>query len=71
MFPKRKKLAENVIKIHSRALETRSNVGTAFASQSPTPALSSLLEVINFYHTERCFSWGLLFVFMLSKWNKI
>ena len=43
-----KKMAENVLKNPGRALE---NVGTAFASRNPKAALTSLPEVINFYHT--------------------
>ena len=44
-------MAENVLKNPGRALEIGANVGTAFASRSPKAALSSLPEVINFYHT--------------------
>ena len=58
-----KKMAKNVLKPHGRALETEANVGTAFAFQSPTPALSSLLEVINFYHTGTGFYLGNFFWF--------
>ena len=34
-----------------RALEIGANIGTAFASWSPKAVLSSLQEVISFYHT--------------------
>ena len=44
-------MAKKRIKNPRRALEIVANVGTAFASGSPKAALSSLLEVINFYHT--------------------
>ena len=44
-------MAKNVIKNPGGALEIGANVGTAFASRSPKAALSSLPEVINFYHT--------------------
>ena len=46
-----KKMAKNVLKIPGRALEIGANVGTAFASRNPKAALTSLPEVINFYHT--------------------
>ena len=44
-------MAENVLKIPRKALEIGANVGNAFASRSPKADLSSLLKVINFYHT--------------------
>ena len=44
-----KKMAKHVIKSPERALENGANVGTAFASRGHKAALSSLLEVINFY----------------------
>ena len=46
-----KKLATNVLKNPGRALEITSNIATAAATKSPKAALSSLPEVINFYHT--------------------
>ena len=46
-----KNMAKNVLKNPGRALQIGANVGTAFASRSPKAALSSLPEVINFYHT--------------------
>ena len=46
-----KKMAKNVLKNPGRALEIGANVGSAFASRRPKAALSSLPEVINFYHT--------------------
>ena len=46
-----KKMAKNVMKNPGRALEIGANVGTAFASRNPKAALTSLPEVINFYHT--------------------
>ena len=48
-----KKMAKNVLKNPGRALEIGANVGTAFASRNPKAALTSLPEVINFYHTGR------------------
>ena len=46
-----KKMAKNVLKNPGRAPEIGANVGTAFASRNPKAALTSLPEVINFYHT--------------------
>ena len=48
-----KKLAKNVLSNTGRALEIGANVGSAFASRSPKAALSSLPEVIKFYHEGR------------------
>ena len=48
-----KKMAKNVLKNPGRALEIGANVGSAFASRNPKAALTSLPEVINFYHTGR------------------
>ena len=46
-----KKMAKNVLKNPGRALEIGANVGSAFASRNPKAALTSMPEVINFYHT--------------------
>ena len=46
-----KKLATNVSKNAGGALEITSNIATAAATKNPKAALSSLPEVINFYHT--------------------
>ena len=46
-----KKLATNVLKNPGRALEITSNIATATATKNPKAALSTLPEVINFYHT--------------------
>ena len=46
-----KKLATNVLKNPAQALEIRANFCTAAASRNPKAALSTLPEVINFYHT--------------------
>ena len=53
-----------------RALEIGANVSSAFASRSPKAGLSSLPEVIIFYHTEKSLYLGKFFAFMPSKWNK-
>ena len=46
-----KKLATNALKKPARFLEIGANVATAAASRKPKAALSTLPEVINFYHT--------------------
>ena len=46
-----KKIATNVLKKPGRALEITSNIATAAATKNPKAALSTLPEVINFYHT--------------------
>ena len=46
-----KKLAANIRKNPGRALEIGANVATEAASRNPKAALSTLLEVISFYHT--------------------
>ena len=48
-----KKLATNLIKNPARALEIGANVATAAASRNPKAALSTLPEVIKFYHEGR------------------
>ena len=46
-----KKLAKNALKNPSRFLEIGANIASAAATKSPKAALSTLTEVINFYHT--------------------
>ena len=46
-----KKLATNALKNPGRFLEIGANVATAAATRNPKAALSTLPEVINFYHT--------------------
>ena len=46
-------LATNVLRSPGRALEIGANVGIAFASRSPKKALSTLPEMINFFHTRK------------------
>ena len=48
-----KKLAKNALKNPSRFLEIGAIVATAAASRSPKAALSTLPEVIKFYHEGR------------------
>ena len=45
-----KKLAKNVLKNPSRALDITRNIATAAASRSLKNVLSTLPELINFYH---------------------
>ena len=46
-----KKLAKNVISNPGRAFDLTAKIATAAATKSPKAALSTLPEVINFYHT--------------------
>ena len=46
-----KKLARNVLSNPTRALIITANIATAAESRNPKKVLSSLPEVINFYHT--------------------
>ena len=46
-----KKLAKNVLSNPGRALDSTAQIATAAATNSPKAALSTLPEVINFYHT--------------------
>ena len=46
-----KKLATNALKNPAKFLEIGANFATAAASRDPKGALSTLPEVINFYHT--------------------
>ena len=46
-----KKLAKNVLSNPAQALDLTPKIATAAATKSPKAALSTLPEVINFYHT--------------------
>ena len=46
-----KTLAKNVLSNPGRALDLTAKIATAAATKSPKAALSTLPEVINFYHT--------------------
>ena len=46
-----KKLAKHVLSNPGRALDLTAKIATAAATKSPKAALSTLPEVINFYHT--------------------
>ena len=53
-----KKLATNVLKNPTRAFEIGANVATAAASRNPKAALSTLPEVIKFYHERQSLHLG-------------
>ena len=46
-----KKLAKNVLSNPGRALDLTAKIATAATTKNPKAALSTLPEVINFYHT--------------------
>ena len=48
-----KKLAKNVLSNPGRALDLTAKIATVAATKSPKAALSTLPEVINFYHTRK------------------
>ena len=55
-----KKMAKNVLKNSGRALEIGANVGTALATRKPKAVLSSLPEVIKFYHSGKGLHLGII-----------
>ena len=55
-----KKLAKNVLTNPGRALDLAAKIATAAATKSPKAALSTLPEVINFYHTGKSLYLGKL-----------
>ena len=54
-----KNLATDALKNPARFLEIGSNIATAAASRNPKASLSTLPEVINFYHTGKSFYLGI------------
>ena len=46
-----KKMAENVLKNPSRALDIAANIATAAASRNPKNVMSTIPELITFYNT--------------------
>ena len=64
-----KKIATNVLKSPGRALESSSNIATADATNSPSAGLSSVPEMISFYHTSKGLYLGKLVSFMLHQWT--
>ena len=53
-----KKIAKNVLKNPSRALDITANIATAAASRNPKNVMSTLPELITFYNTGRSFYLG-------------
>ena len=53
-----KTLATNALKNPAKFLEIGANVATTAASRTPKAAFSTLLEVVNFYHTGKSFYLG-------------
>ena len=60
------KLAKNVLKNTSLALDNTANIATTAASRSPKNVLSTLPEIINFYHTGKGLYLG-MFVYIFIK----
>ena len=65
-----KKLARNFSSYPTRALDITANIATAAAIRNPDKVLSTLPEVINFYHTSKSFTLVNMFNFIPSEWNK-
>ena len=65
-----KKLATNLFKNPGRALEITSNIASAAATESPKAALSSLPEMINFYHIGKGLYLRKFAKFIPNKWSK-
>ena len=51
-----KKMAKNVLKNPSRALDITTNIATAAASKNPKNVTSTLPEMIPFYNTGKAFT---------------
>ena len=66
-----KKLATNVLKNPSRALDFTANNARAAASRSPKNVISTLPEVTNFYHTGKELYLDEILYFMFYKWIKV
>ena len=64
------KVATNVLKNPGRALENGANVATAAASKNPKNVLSTLPEVINFYHKGQGVHFGKFIKILLYKWKQ-
>ena len=66
-----KKLLTNVLKTPSRAMDFTANIARAAASISPKNVISTLPEVINFYHTGKELYVDDILYFMFYKWIKL
>ena len=62
--------ATNVKKSLGRAFENTSNIATVAVTKNPKATLSSLPEIINFYHCGRDLYLPRFAFVMLYKWNK-
>ena len=60
-----KKMVQNVLKNPSRALKVSGNIASAAASRNPRATLSTLKDVIDFYHTGRGSYLGIIVWIML------
>ena len=65
-----KKVATNILKNPGRPLETTSNIATSALSKKPNNLLSTLPEVMNFYHTGTSFYLGKFVEFMPYSWKR-
>ena len=65
-----KKMAKDVLKNPSRALDITANIATAAGNTSSKNVSSTLPEVIKFYHTGKGLYLGNFVCFLLFKWNK-
>ena len=65
-----KKMAKNVLENPGRALEIGANVGSAFVSLSPKAVLSSIPEVMSFYHSGNGLNLGKFVLVILNNDNK-
>ena len=64
------KIATNVLKNPGRALEIGVNVATAAASRNRKAALTTMPEVVKFYHKGEGLYLGKFVKILLYKWNK-
>ena len=65
-----KKIATNALKVLARLLGTGDNIATAVASRNPKAALSTLLEVMKFYHKGEGLDVCIFVQIVLFNWNK-
>ena len=65
-----KKLAKNVLSNPTRALDDTAKIAAAAVSINFKNVLSTLPEVISFYHTGKRLYFGKFVQFMLYEWNK-
>ena len=63
-------MAKNVLSNPGRALDLTAKTATAAVSKNSKQALSTLPELITFYHTGKGLYLGKFVNFLPSKWNK-